>query len=215
MKRRALLRGAGVVVAGVALGLRATRARAGTESMLGAFYEAARADGKPVIVASVVGLTAEEMQYIQNPAWILYGRDRELAVRVRLANIYASEDQGAVRALTNDVPKVDSPSLAFVDGDPPRLIKAAKLDEREWRRGLESFLRDVVPLNVRWLESRVALLLRDRGPEVREIRWRVAQGQPIGDLGIRLAAVTALEAMRRKGRRGQDLLKELVGPIPV
>jgi hypothetical protein len=50
---------------------------------------------------------------------------------------------------------------------------------------------------------------------VREIRWRVAQGQPIGDLGIRLAAVTALEAMRRKGRRGQDLLKELVGPIPV
>jgi hypothetical protein len=207
MRRRAFLRRVGAAAAGVALGLRGGPAHA---SDLWLFYESVRARGKPMLAATDKSVEGRALLQQARSA-IIRGRDRELAVRFLLVE-FCFTDAVEIRLLTKDRLPAGRSSLAMIDGEPPRLVKVASPDPREPRRGLEQFLRDAIPFTSDWLEARVALALEAHGDEVGEVRRRIAAGEPTGEDGLRVPAVVAAEALRRRGTARDILLAGLVTP---
>ncbi|HET9011147.1 MAG TPA: hypothetical protein VFN38_04995 [Gemmatimonadaceae bacterium] len=138
---------------------------------------------------------------------IEHGSDRDLAVRLILVSLCESEDDAAVRLLTNEKARIGPPSLALVDGAPARLIKEAKLE-----RGLGQFLRETVPLTAAWLGPRVAEMSRHHREQVGDLRSLLAGGQLPGVLGQQFPALVVQEALRRKGAARDRLLADLVAP---
>ena len=117
-----------------------------------------------------------------------------------------------IRLLTKDRLAAAPSSLALVDGEPPRLVKVASLDRRKPRRGFEQVLRDAIPFTADWLEARVALAMEQHADEVGEVSRRIAAGEPTGEYGVRVPAVVAAEALRRRGAARDSLLAGLVTP---
>jgi len=209
LRRRAFLGSVGAAAAGVAVGLRSSRAEAQT-AYLWPFYDSARGYGKPLLVATYKD--AEGRAFLERARdGIIAGRDRELAVRLRLVELM-STDAVELGLLTKDRLKGPT-SLAMIDDAPPRVVKAVSLDRWQPRAEFERLLRDAVPFTAGWLEARVALAQEHHGDDVAEVRRRIAAGQTTGNYGLRVPAVVALEALRRKGADRDRLLAGLLTPV--
>ena len=200
MRRRVFLASVGAAAAGVAIGLRPGRAGA-AESSLGSFYRDAYGMGKPMLVVTL--LSREEEDAFKQARDAIEQGASEDAVRLKLVEICVTNVLDVVGELTNVSAQVGPPSLALVDGAPARLIKEEKLDRTQAYQSLVSFLREVVPLTVAWLQPRAARASRQHGAQVRAIRRRIAAGAPVGDLGQQIPAVVALEAIRREKDRAR------------
>jgi len=193
----------------MAIGLRARRAQA-SQLQLGQIFGDARRKGKPLLVATVS--SDEDKERFERAETVLFGAgDRDVAIR-RLLIETATADRYDIRVLTGENMKGDSPSLVLLDGDPPRIAKELRLQNWHAYPKIEQFLRKVVPLNVTWLEQRVALLSRHDPEVVKQLRGRLAVGEPPGELGRYAPVVVVLEAFRRKGAAREKLLGELLVP---
>ena len=142
------------------------------------------------------------------------GTDRHLAVRLVLAQLYFTSNGDEIEQLTGDRPKLAPPSLAFVDGDRPRLVHEASVERATARDCIGRFLIDMVPLTPSWLQGRSATLARLRRDEVRRLEKMLADGQAPGALGEELPVVVVREAFRRRGSAREKLLVELLTGVP-
>ena len=145
---------------------------------------------------------------------IAKGPNRELAVRLLLVEIFFTSDRESVQLLTNDRSSAEPPSLALIDGEPPRLVRETRLEPASVQAGIERFLRQTVPLTTAWLERRVALLSRHDADLVKLLRQRIAAGLLPGALGQLAPPVVVLEAVRRKGTARDRLIADLLAPPP-
>jgi hypothetical protein len=211
MRRRQFLRGVGAAAAGVASAASCvTPARSRRDDSLYRFaFQRSRAAGRPMMLVSV-GCEDDRLSVLAAKEAIRTGTDHELAVRQVLVAAGPMSDDGLLQAITNERPKFDPPSIVWVDGEPPRVIKQAQLDRAKLRAGFEQFLRENVSLDLGWLQPRVALLERHVPDVVKEVRARMAAGEPTGILGVRAAAVVVLEALRRTGAAREALIAELL-----
>ncbi|HET9011145.1 MAG TPA: twin-arginine translocation signal domain-containing protein, partial [Gemmatimonadaceae bacterium] len=142
MRRRSFLRGVGIIAAGVAIGLRPSRARAAESSLAPAFQEARR-HGKPFLVATIIP-DPDRRAFMAACDAIRSGPPLDLAMRFALVQPYLIATPDDVPLLTPDRVTIDPPSLVMLDGERPRLRKQVRLDGDSPRRVLETFLRDQV-----------------------------------------------------------------------
>jgi hypothetical protein len=213
MRRRQFLRRLGTIVAGAAVSLRGSGARAAEPSAFLPAFRAARGRGCPLTLATVRSLDDEHAIETARDA-IRNGADHELAVRLLLVEIYYTTDRDSVQLLTNARTKAEPPALALIDGEQPRLVREAVLDSARFKAGLERFLRAAVPLTGAWLAPRVALLSSSNRDVVDALRDQLADGELPGALGQVAPAVVVLEAVRRKRAVREKLLADLLSPAP-
>jgi len=208
MNRRTLLGGIGGAAAGAAIGVGSLTARYRERQPFLRTFRAARGRGKVMVVANVA--TVEEQKAFEAvEAAILKGRDRDLAVRLLLVDIQVTCGEEA-RRLFDERPKFETPWLAVIDGEEPRLGEQIPLDKNRFWQDIDLFLRRGVSLDPAWLDQRVALVWRDQPALVRLIRQKIADGDLKTDLARQAPAVVVLEAMRRTGDARDQLLAVLV-----
>jgi hypothetical protein len=215
VRRRAFLRS--VAVAGAAIGFgRERNARAAPAPSLASTYRKAQVDGKPLILTVLSDpATWQAGNVIESgEQQILRGPDRELAIRLWLVDRYAIPDKAGIGSLTGRRSKVFPPSLAFIDGSPPRLIKELAVTMERYREGVRRLLLDLVPLTPAWLDHRIAQLSQGRRADLQRLRAILAKGDPILPLGRELPAVVVREALRRGGPEQERLLNELYAGPP-